>query len=492
METTTLLTYYFPSQPYPLEVSTNNHAMNGSLTVVVSDPGNDIYAESIEIYLPIGAGQPGYLSSNTPLASCNTSRWAIGTASLVKPEELPPVLRVSGKDGSQYHYVLYNCTPQTASDQLIDYDLNFTFQITGVDTFTGPYVIGIGEVASKSANGFGNTVYAAFTSLKAQASFVLKNFVASAAQGDVNVPIGAIARNTGFRLSWESNGSSFTLYEAQNPTSIYQGTDTQFNLAGGITTDTTFILQATLDASQTGDGSGFESSVLYDTLTVTCSNADLVTNSIQNATTINSTGDISTQGALNATGAATLGRLHVSGASSLDGTLTVAEGATLGSLQVSGASRLAVTTINEELEVLGTSSLAGVTAGNLNVSGPLVANVGSVQMFGTPQVLLDVPEARNGNYSISGQATTDGFILGNCGVVVAGNKCNYSLTVVVTSSDPSIPLFQSSVSNFEGTTNSISLTIPVRKGDSYMCIWMGSGAINSISISYWFFGLGGQ
>lgn len=472
---TTLLTYYFPSQPYPLEVSTNNHFANGSLTVVVSDPAGDVYAQGIDIYLPIGAGQPGYLSGNTPIASCNTTRWTIGSGALVKEEDLPLVLRVGGRDGATPYYVMYACIPETNADELIDFDLQFTFQITGVDTFTGPYVVGIGETASKTAGVFGNMVFASYTAIKTQAAFTLKNFIASATTGDVNAPIGSIARNTAFQLSWESNGSQFRLYTAQNPTPIYTGTSSAYTVAGGITTDTTYILQATL-ANDSSAGPSFESSVLYDTLTVTCSNADLVTNSIQNATTINSTGDITTQG-----------------------NITAHKNATFQGMTVNGASTLSSLRVNSTLTVEATSTFSTTTANianattlnaaNLNVTGPLIAQASTVQMF-APSVIL-WQSFGNTSEKRSFIANTDGMVLGFANTL-AMQDFMLNLAIAITPANPQALPYQSGAS----LTTDITLAnvlAPVSNGDTIQlgAFQQGNFTEDLPLFTFYFIGLGG-
>jgi hypothetical protein len=478
MENTTLLTYYFPSQPYPLEVSANNHAMNGALTVVVSDPSADIYAQEITIYLPIGAGQPGYLSSSTPIASCNTTRWSIGTAQLVKSEELPLVLRVSGKNASTPDYHSFNCLPASAADQLIDFDLQFTFQIIGVDTYTGPYVVGIGESASMTEDGFGPMVFASFTAIKTAASFTLKNFIASTSSGNVNVPVGAVPRNTPFWLSWESNGSQFALYAAQNPTPIYTGASTEFEVTAGISTDTTYILQATLtNGAETGPS--FESSVLYETLAVTCINADLQPNSIVNATTITSTGDITTQGNINAQQRATLGSLMVNGAS------------TLSSLQVNSTMHVEASASFNTTSA-NTATATTLNAGNLNVSGPLVAQASTVQLISPPQLLL---QTANFSGTQNYVAETDGIVVGftNVQSVSGDTSGSWSLSafILVYPIDASISFYQVGA-NLGSYIKIANLSVPVRKGDHFgLQFWGTYHNTNSRpQATFYFFGLG--
>jgi hypothetical protein len=206
-----LLTYLFPSQPSPLQSSVNNAAANGFLNVVVSAQGQSIYAEQISIYLPIGVGV-GNLTNNQP----------IGTAQLVKPTELPPSL-LTNLANENINYVLFSGTPQTPADQLLNFDLQFSFQVTGVDSTPGPYMVGIVETASTTQGG-GNQANGSFFLTKAAATFILDNLTVSATGGDVNVPFGSVPRNSPFILSWESNGNLFNIFTAQGAAPIYTGT----------------------------------------------------------------------------------------------------------------------------------------------------------------------------------------------------------------------------------------------------------------------------
>jgi hypothetical protein len=468
MDTTTLLTYLFPTQPSPLQVSVSNATANGFLNVVVSAQGQSIYADRINIYLPIGSGSDGFLSSNVPLATSNTTRWTIGTAQQVLPSDLPDRLvermKRNGNQGIQY--VLFNCFPQTTSDQLVNFDLQFSFQITGVDSLPGIYDVGIVESASKTAGGPWSLANAIFTLTKASATFVLGNFTASATSGDVNVPFGAVARNTPFRLSWQSNGNMFTLFTAQNAAPIYQGADTQFTLADGITSTTTFILQAeTVGGPQSGStASGFESIFLYDALTVVCTDADLTTNSIANATTIQSVGDITTQGALSAAGAATVGSLQVNGGTNLSD----------------------VSVIDLSGENVNVTNISGdtVNASNLNVTGPFIAQDSTVQLFTTPLLLLST-----GNFSgtINFLAETDGLVLGQATVTGTSSTTSFSTFILVHPADPSIPFYQSSAMLTSSITTT-SLMAPVRKGDKFgLQLW---GVDGNPTANFYFFGLG--
>lgn len=489
MSNSLLLTYLFPSQPSPLQASLNNASADGYLNVVVSARGQTIYAQQINIYLPIGSGEAGYLSSNTPIATSNTTRWTVGTAQLVKPVDLPHIL-ASSPNVAQVQYMQFSCFPQTTADQLLNYDLQFSFQITGVDSMPGSYDVGIVETASRTPTPPPQPASSPFTLFKVAPTFVLNNFTASATSGNINVPFGGVPRNTPFRLSWQSNGTQFKVYTTQNSAPIYTGPNTQCPVPAGITANTTFIVQAEIvGGPQSGSTSpGFESIFLYDSLTVVCTNADLVTNSINNATTITSTGNISTQAALSASTA------------------------TVGSLQVSGTTTLATTTISA-LTVPSSANIAGinatsisstslnggtVNAGNLTVTGPLVAQNSTVQTLATPQSILQGSATSNKTFV----APTDGFVVGYCANPSDYNKlCVYWMFIVVAPVSAPSTSYQVGAqggNNYAGAysfgtyvSQPATLTLPVRKGDKVTC-YITAFNNNSISttVSFTFFGQG--
>ena len=479
MENSLLLTYLFPTQPSPLQASVNNNSANGFLNVVVSAQGQSIYAQNIQIYIPVGDGA-GYLTANMPIATSNTTRWTISTAQLMKRDQLPELLQQDS-----INYVMFNCLPQTTADELLNFDLQFSFQITGVDSIPGPYVVGIGEVASKTQGSFGSAVFGSFNLTKAAATFYVDNFTASATGGDVNVPFGVVPRNTSFILSWESNGNQFSLFTSKDSSPIYTGSNTQFTVSNGITASTTYILQAQIVGGPNSGGTapGFETISLFDSLTVLCSNPDLTPNSITNATTINSTGDISTQG-----------------------NLSVAHNTTTAGLTVNGQANMSSIQLNSTLNVLGPTTLATTSAANLTVSGQttlngaLVAQTSTVQTLAAPNVIL----TGSGTSQQTFVAPTDGTVVGYCANPSNYNAlCVYWLFIAVAPvSSPGTPyqVGTQGGNNFTGnygTGNYVSqpstVTLPVRKGDTITC-YLTAFNQNQVSTTctFYFFGQGGQ
>ncbi len=455
MENTTLFTYLFPTQPSPLQSSVSNVAANGFLNVVVSAQGQSLWTSEIDIYIPIGVGA-GFLSSNLPLATVNNTGWTISTAQLADISMLPIGLAEFGVT-----YMVFTCFPQSAAVQL-NYDLQFSFQITGVDSVPGPYNVLITEYTSPVQAGPFNPGFGQFTLTKAAATFYLDNLTVSANAGNVNVPFGGVARNTAFVLSWESNGNTFSIFTAQGSTPIYTGINTQFQVSG-ITSDTTYILQAQIVGGPNSGGTapGFETISLYDSITVFCTNPDLQSNSITNATTITSVGNITTQANLNVT-----------------------QKATAGSLQVSGASNLAATTVSAALQVSGVTTL----------NGPLTAQSATVQVLAAPNVIA----SGSSTYQKTFTVPTDGSVVGYCPNPSSYNGvCIYWLFVVVAPvAAPSTTYQVGCVGGNTQEGQSIScpatITLPVRKGD-VVTVYSTAWNLNKLSTTtvFYFFGQGG-
>lgn len=270
MESQLLLHYAFPTQPSPLEAGVKM----GRLNVVVSSQKRPHYCRRLNIYLPIGKGAE-YLSASPPIATVNTTGWTIAPAS-APMGPLPPALQAL-----DVHLMAYHCLPATSENELITDDLEFRLVITGVDEAPGLFPIGIHEFVATEKDGEAISRTGTFYRRKAEPSFFLRNLVAAAASGDVDVPLGRIAAGVPFRLNWESNGTTYRVF-TEGSIPLYTGSDTQFLLHAGIHADTTFVLQAEVPGGQ-GGGSGFETAYLYAALTVCCAYADLHVHSLTSA-----------------------------------------------------------------------------------------------------------------------------------------------------------------------------------------------------------------
>ena len=207
------------------------------------------------------------------------------------------------------------------------------------------------------------------------------------------------------RLSWESNGTWFEVYEKANPKPVYAGAQTFCDLTG-VLTDTTFFVVGEMAGGQPAPGGspegeptpsgppegdapeGFAPVYLYADITVTVSNPALTPGSVAcagpvSAASLSASGAI-TGATLAASGGVTAGSLAASAgvtAASVAASGQLSGGSVAAAGQVSGAS-LAVTgpsTLNGRVAAPG-----GLTVGNWTISqdsgGNLVISNGRMSL----------------------------------------------------------------------------------------------------------------
>ena len=465
-----LLFYSLPTQPAPLQVSTQSTVANGFLNVVVSANGNTVYAGEIDIYLPIGTGE-GALSAAAPVATPNTATWTIAKQSQANLTKLPTHIRDLQLE-ADWIWVQYSALPATSANRLIDFDLQFSFNIQGLDTNSGPFKAMIVE----SANTDGSTNYNSATIendlTKSSPIFYVDNFIASSSGTghDLNVPVGGFPNGEAFILSWQSNGTLFNIYTTEGTAPIYSDSDTQFLVSAGISKDTTFILQAQVTGGpESGTPApGFETIYLYKALTVTCNNSDLTPKSINNATTIVSTGNISTQANLSASLLTSTGTLNTTGLATLNSAqvtnnLTVANPATNGSLTVYGPTNLQ-----------GTAQISAQTSltGGVTISG------GSVNALGFTNLT-----SGSSTYSQAYTAQTDGVVVGYCPYPANNYSsiCVYWI-FIVSGSMTAGAVGGNLASTAGGISNPATITLPVKKGESFT-VYSTTWQFNQVSVT---------
>lgn len=235
--------------------------------------------------------------------------------------------------------------------------------------------------------------------------FYLDSLVST--QAGSTAPVTEFAAGEDIQLAWDSNGTSFALYEAKDPTPIYTGTDTSYTVKGGRTASTTFILVASVTGG-TASGSpypGFQEITLIDALTVGISNPTITPASV-------------TAGTLSVTGATTLQDVTATGSAQVGGTLnvtgaaTLSGGATVGGLTVNGPTNLSGGATIDTATVSGSLSAGSSSLGNATASTLSVAN--SVAMLSPRSIAA-------GSYT----ASTDGLVVGTVSWPGdAGKKCS--------------------------------------------------------------------
>jgi hypothetical protein len=234
--------------------------------------------------------------------------------------------------------------------------------------------------------------------------FVLQNFVATVP--GTTAPVTEFAAGADIALSWQSNGTAFTLYAAKDATPLYSGTDTSFVVRGGRTSATTFVLVASVSGGPDSGAPypGFETISLVDALTVTISNPTLTPAAVT-AGTLAVTGATTLQEVT--TAAATVGgTLNVNGAATLSGGASMTNGLTVsGSTTLSGGASMDSASVAAQLSA-GSASLGAATASSLSVSNWVA--------------MMNPKGIGQGSYTPG----TDGLVVGTVGYPSdAGKKC---------------------------------------------------------------------
>lgn len=454
---TPLLSYVFPTQPSPLQVSPVNGSTNAYINVVASALGQSIYCQKIEIYVPVGTGN-GYLTPNTPTVTPNTTLWSVAAAQSVAASQTPFGQSLPAAQQG-INYAQFVCTCNDPSNYEITYDLQFSIFASPIDPNVGSYGIGIVEDSSPDGSTY-TSKNQLYNLEKAPPIFFLNNFIATGTSGgyNLNEPSGQFAKGDGIQMSWESNGSEFKIFTSGTQDPVYSGRDKTFLLPNGIAQTTTYILQAqVIGGPQTGaTGQTFENINLYESLTLVITNPDLVPSSIV------ASGDISTTTNLTADGltstdtlkvnSSSSTALEVTGGGSVTGQLTAGSAHVTGSLQVDSNSTLNDATINQDLTLDGTLS----------------AQNASFTMLSEHQVLLD----SNENYiqGISFMPNTDGIVMGYCNYP----EDNYQATCVywffIVSGDMQVGGVGGNTpgdGSVPNTSNPATISLPVRNGNSF-------------------------
>jgi hypothetical protein len=392
-----LLTYLPSTYPNPVQVSTSQTPIQATVNTAALNMGaNPVYCNQVLIAVPIGSDvNELFAASPTPTAAVNTGKWAITSS-----------LRKTGRDlglDNDIDYATFTFECKNQSDFLINYNLVFGVQ-GQVSLLTGDSTILIQEQSGTTSDP--NTFTQKNCSYNVTAytpRFYLQNFVASVPTAPT-VPSSEFANGADIRLSWESNGTFFQIYEKNNTTPIYSGSQSAYTVTGGVATDTTFVLVAMVSGNPTGQSAGgFAPIYLYEEVTVTISNPDLTPKS----STIS--GNASVGGTLGVTGNTTLSNANLTGTLGVSGQANLSNASVGGTLGVSGQTNLANAIVGGTLTASGSSTLSNtVVNGTLGVNA--AANFsGGLYGTGSPIGIMTGAQAVNpGSFT----ANTDGLVIG--------------------------------------------------------------------------------
>ena len=387
-----LLTYRFSTEPEPLQTSTSQTSSSGRINLSVS-ASTAVYCNKIEIAVPIGSTATDY-SEQTPSDSVNTAKWSLSSMSIKTGKEL------GIDDSSKYgvNYATFTFETRAPADNEINYNLVFGLS-ADVNQAIGEFDYIIQETSGTTSDPATFTPKkCSFNLAKALPQFYLKNLVATTTAAPT-VPSTEFANAAGIRLSWESNGTFFQLFEKNKPAPIYAGSSTSFTVAAGAATDTTFILVASVTGNPDGDsGAGYEPIYLYESITITISNPDLTPKS--NAVAENET----IGGTLGVTGDTTLSNAALSGTLGVASATTLANATVNGTLNVAGAAN-AVAISTNALSVNGNAGASGtISAGALSTGGGVSsAYVNTSGINSSGRITSTVGANYAGNYNANGE-----------------------------------------------------------------------------------------
>lgn len=469
-----LLNYQIATMPQPLQISTISTPATGTLGIYVSEGTATAYCNQIVIAVQVGT-DAGCLYAQTPTAAVNTGKWVQTSMEVVDGE----TVGLAAGDWARFNYDL-----KEISDDQITY--NLVFSLTGpVNNVIGTCTVAVQEQSSTVNNPSDFRINeGSFSVSLALPQLYLNNFVATKAASPT-VPCTQFGNGEAINFAWESNGTWFQLYKKHDTAPFYAGAASTCTLSGGVPTDTTFFLVAAMtgDPGQDQPSGGFETIYLYDALTITIGNPDLVAKSLlvnQNASVsgnlgVTGTATVSGQSAL---GAVTASTLNVSGGTSLSGTNVS------GPLGVTGTTTLAAAAINAGLTLQGGATIGGgaTISSGASVTGGLNAS-GLISMFSGANSI------NPGSYA----ANTDGVVIG-----VVGWPSDYSQLcfcwifgsngdgVSVYATGGNEGAFDNSWNKWQGS-NGNTFTLPVRKGTSYS-VSVQQGQHNQLSAPtafYW-------
>lgn len=346
-----LLTYTVSTTPSPLQVSSSNYPSPGMIAFVLT-PNAGVLCKLIEIAIPIGNSN-NELFSETPSYTINTENWSVSQ---------------SLQNGSSIGLIPnINYSVITLKNVVANFVVDaFTLQVNGnVNTIQDTATVVLNELSTTTSNPNNFTQKSTnYPMTKAAApSLFINNFISSLSSTP-NVPATEFTLNQAFQLSWESNGTYFKIFEKGNTTPIYSGTALSYTVSNGLSTDTTFILAATMD-----------SGTMYEAITVTISNPALT------PTTVVSSGNATIGGNLATTGNSQLNTLAVGAQATFNGSIAAQAAVSMANtLSVTGATTLNQTTVSQ-LNVTGNATVtenlnvASITIGSWTISSDANGNL---------------------------------------------------------------------------------------------------------------------
>jgi hypothetical protein len=464
--TNTLLTYSLVTSPTPVQVSpsTTTPAQTpsvASLTFVVSCPQSVkmVTVSQIIIVLPVDIKDkppdPVKLAATAPplssasISSSGTDVWvpAAGAA--------PGVFIFTPKSGQ----------PVQVSQQ------SLTIQFNGiqVNTLVGTALVTVNEWAAAGSNPPPPVSGPPSGTIQ----FAVAKFPYGFYAGNFTSDKPMVQNGEKPSLTWigSVNATYLMLYDAITPIDV--STFRTWSPPQPLTKTTTFILRVT--AQQGGQTASLDFSITIEVSnpSLTAKDLTVLTNANLNGPVSVGTGsaladltlngnlkatkNASVVGSLNAANASVTGTLNAANAS-VTGTLNAANASVTGTLNTAGFNASGAAKLTGAVEVTGAATFAG----GLTASGPLAA-AGTVSLLGPTQGL-----------SSSGNATTDGLIIGTVNAPFDGSSSSNATIYGATSNIKAQATGGGVVSSIRasgsyGSALSGMFVLPVRKGARWVC-----------------------
>ncbi|MGK8506059.1 hypothetical protein [Nocardia asiatica] len=312
-----LLNYQPSTSPSPLQAGTKDTAGHARIVIAVTRIKDPVFCGEIQIAVPSESvdGAP-YFTDKPTCSVTPADKWDVFTAASVEEE-------ATGESAeAPYQFTFKNKATDNDDDDtdLIDYPMSII--LTGpLGTPTGTLTCTIGEQSTDNNDMRHKLRKSTVGMLVEEQPFYLRNFITHSPDR-TSVPQTRFTAGNRVDFTWESNGTSFTLYDGDG-TVLYAGTDTHVTLPDGgttdagrafsLTSDTTFTLVAEYTAH------GFEPTYLNALVPVT------VTNPTVAALTVN--GSLAAKNDLSvAAGLVVQGDLQVHRTATVDQQLTAAGG----------------------------------------------------------------------------------------------------------------------------------------------------------------------
>ncbi|RAJ83686.1 hypothetical protein CLV59_103658 [Chitinophaga dinghuensis] len=236
-DASTLLKYDISTDPATVNISGDNNPDTAKIIIQVKADTN-VLCKYISIQVPVGPDATDMYSVNPlPNSSSDNSDW-------VPTNDFVPGM---GNDNSGNDSTfLYK---HTNDGYTVDSDVTFTINGT-VNDEAGTAQIMIREISATVDDGTYQIrpMTHNITKVATQDTFYLNSAVV-AYLDTPGVPVALLDRNRGFQLNWQSNGSDFKLFiGGTGGQPIDLGTQSFYQVSAGLTSDTTYIIQAQKDS----------------------------------------------------------------------------------------------------------------------------------------------------------------------------------------------------------------------------------------------------